>query len=123
MAVDKVFLLRALKSAKTFAPEQSCKSGVTMSKSAEEFQSIIDANSNIPVKLQDSLTHRHMLLLAECYENWANTEPNVDQEHAAQLLGWAKGMKDLAWLVGEEWSPPEPERLCLTGFLARELEA
>ena len=94
-----------------------------MSKTAKELQAIIDANSNMPVNMRDDLTYRHMLLLAECYENWATKEPNVDQEHAAQLLGWAKGMKDLAWLVGEDWSPPEPERLCLTAFLARELEA
>jgi hypothetical protein len=92
-----------------------------MSKTVEELQGIIDANSNMPVKLQDSLTHRHMLLLVECFENWAATEPNIDPESAAQFLGWAKGMKDLAWFVGEDWSPPEPERLCLTAFLAREL--
>ena len=93
-----------------------------MSKTAEELQAVIDANSNMPVHLRDDLSYRHMLLLAECFEDWADTENGIGEERAAQLIGHARGMRNLAWLVGEDWSPPEPERLCMLVFLARELE-
>ena len=90
-------------------------------KTHEELQAIFDAHSNMPIRLQDDLSHKHMLLLAECFTGWA-MDKWMSPEQSAEYLGHAEGMRNLAWLVGEDWSPPEPERLCLIAFLARELE-
>jgi hypothetical protein len=90
-------------------------------KTHEELQAIFDAHSNMPINLQDKLSYKHMLLLAECFTGWAMDE-QLSPEQSAEYLGMAGGMRSLAWVVGESWSPPEPERLCLTAFLARELE-
>ncbi|MGB9153128.1 MAG: hypothetical protein WCD70_08590 [Alphaproteobacteria bacterium] len=75
----------------------------------------------MPINLQGDLSYKHMLLLAECFTGWA-MDSRFSPEQSAKYLGMAEGLRNLAWLVGEDWSPPEPERLCLIAFLARELE-
>lgn len=87
----------------------------------DKLKEIFDRESNIPICYQDELSYRQMLFLAESYTGWA-MDKRVTPEQSAMLLGRAKGMEDLAWIVGTDWSPPEPPRLSFIGFIAREVE-
>jgi len=70
--------------------------------------------------LRDQLAYRHMMVLADHFEGWA-LDKRVTQEQAAELMGLAENMRQLAELVGPDWDPPQPERLSLLGFLARNM--
>lgn len=74
-----------------------------------------------PDAVADQLSYQRMLLLADTYLRWAVDEQTTP-EQAAKLLEWARGMKRLARLKGKDWNPPEPEKISLVGFLARQLE-
>jgi hypothetical protein len=69
---------------------------------------------------RDQLAYRHMLALADHCEGWALDE-EVTPEEAAELMGRAENLRQLAELVGPEWNPPQPEQLSVVGFLARRI--
>jgi hypothetical protein len=69
---------------------------------------------------RDQLAYRHMIALADNFEGWA-LDKQVTREEAAELMGHAENMRQLAELVGPEWDPPRPEQLSLMGFLARRM--
>jgi hypothetical protein len=67
---------------------------------------------------RDQLAYRHMIALADHFDVWALDE-EATREEAAELMGRAENMRQLAELVGPEWDPPRPEHLSFMGFLAR----
>jgi hypothetical protein len=71
-----------------------------------------------PEHYREQLGYRHMTHLADVFEGWA-LDRNVSPEQSAKLVGWSDGLRRLAEEVGEGWSPPDPKRLSLIGFLGR----
>lgn len=80
------------------------------------------ASFNLPdLALRDELTRNQMLILSGTFAQWAMTS-TTEVKKAIELLGWARGMQDLAALTELDWEPPEPERVSLLVFIARKLE-
>jgi hypothetical protein len=89
--------------------------------SPDELRRIFDEAATLKNDdLRDQLAHRHMLALADAFDGWA-MDAQVTPVQSAQLLGSAESLRQLAELVGPDWDPPEPERLSLFGFLARQV--
>lgn len=68
--------------------------------------------------LREELSYEQMIALAEMFIGWAGYE-GTDPERSAWLTGLAEGLLAEADLVGPEWTPPEPEKLTIIGYLAR----
>jgi hypothetical protein len=66
------------------------------------------------------LAYRHMIALADALEGWS-MDRRTSPEQGAGLLGFAEALRRLAFEVGENWDPPQPEELTLVGFLGRKL--
>ena len=64
------------------------------------------------------LAYRHMIVLVEIFEGWAQ-DPKRTPEQTATLLGMAESYRTLAEEVGPSWDPPEPAMLTVVGWLAR----
>ncbi len=69
----------------------------------------------------DELSFNQIHALAFGYMEWALDLSRTPQE-AVKLIGMARGMRQLAELKGEGWSPPQPERLSIIGYMARQFE-
>jgi hypothetical protein len=94
----------------------------TALRTKEQLVATLERASVLPHEsVKDQLSYKQMLVLMYNYLDWA-VEPDTTEEHALQLLGWARGLRQMAELVGEDWSPPEPEHLSLIGFMARKLQ-
>jgi hypothetical protein len=81
----------------------------------------IPKNILIDYEVRHQLSYKQMLLLANLFGTWA-TDIKLTPEESASRIVSAKGLRQLAKQVGEEWAPPEPENLSLLGFLARQYE-
>lgn len=68
--------------------------------------------------IKEQLSYDRMLYLAALYIEWA-MESERSAEQVVQLIGMARELRELAWTVGEDWNPPEPERISLVGFMGR----
>ena len=89
--------------------------------SDDELRRIFEETAALKANDQrDQLAQRHMLALADHFEGWA-LDKQVTPEEAAELMGHAENMRQLAELVGPQWDPPRPEQLSLTGFMARRM--
>lgn len=75
-----------------------------------------------PEGVADELSFNQMHALAFGYMEWA-LDLNRTPQEAVRLIGKARGMRQLAELKGEEWNPPEPDKLSLVGFIARQFES
>lgn len=91
--------------------------------STQELARIVEVADVLPSEtVAEQLSYQRMLILADAYLGWA-TDKQTTPEQAAKLLGWARGLHQLARLKGEDWNPPEPEKISLIGFLARQMES
>ena len=82
---------------------------------------IFDEASVLPAEsTQHNLCHRHMLALSDVFIEWAFNE-DVTIEQTVKLVGQAKAMQQIAYILGEEWNPPTPERIPFTRFIAMRL--
>jgi hypothetical protein len=68
--------------------------------------------------LREELSYRQMIALADMFIGWAGHE-ETEPMRSAWLTGFAEGLLAEADLVGPEWSPPEPEKLTIIGFMGR----
>jgi hypothetical protein len=86
-----------------------------------ELATIFDAAAARPADAhREQLAYRHMIALADAFEGWSMDQRTLP-EQSASLLGFAEALRRLAFEVGESWSPPEPTRLTLIGFMGRKL--
>jgi hypothetical protein len=79
-----------------------------------------DASAPMAEHVRAQLSYRHMIALADVFEGWALDE-RLTPEQSVRTIGWAESMRTLADAVGENWDPPEAERLSLIGFLGRKV--
>lgn len=70
------------------------------------------------VALKKQLSHAQMIALADRLVGWSMGD-QMSPKQSANLLGIADGMRRLADEVGPSWSPPEPEKVSLLGFIGR----
>ncbi len=73
-----------------------------------------------PRKSTDDLNYAQMLAIAGLFERWAATETKITAEQRQRLLTMAQEFRDEAAEFGPNWNPPEPEKVGLFLFMARE---
>lgn len=78
-------------------------------------------DASIVTRVKEQLSHRQMLAIVDTFHEWA-VDPETPAKNAIQLVEVANGIQQLAEMVGQEWAPPEPEKLSTIGFVARECE-
>jgi hypothetical protein len=93
-----------------------------MLSSSELAQLFEEASSSNWGHSADELSHDDMLNLADLFTGWAMSG-QTDPQWSARLLGWAKSLEALAIRFGPDWDPPEPKRLSLIGFIARQVRS
>ena len=82
---------------------------------------IFDKASVLPAEsTQHNLCHRHMIVLTDFFITGAFRE-DISIEQTVKLVGQAKAMQQIAYVLGEDWNPPTPERISLTRFIAMRL--
>lgn len=60
-----------------------------------------------------------MLILRKVFSDWLEDE-NLAEGEGVKLLVLIKRLQNLCEEVGRDWNPPEPEKIDLLGFMARE---
>ena len=93
-----------------------------MPTSHADMTAILDAADVLPHEsVAEQLSHNQMMALS-CHMALEALEEHVTAEQAARMVGFGRGLRQLARLKGEEWNPPEPDNLSIIGFMARQAE-
>lgn len=113
-------MLRAAKNLDAVVKHRAKKKAGNPVPSRDQLYKIFsEASQSNYAHLKEELNHTHMVALADVLDGWAMGERR-EPEQSAQLMGQAEGLRRLADEVGPSWSTPEPERLSVIGFIARQ---
>ncbi len=88
---------------------------------SDDLRNVFDkAFAKVSAEVTSDLSYRHLVALADAFEEWA-LDKRRSAEQSAKLLAWSDRFRELADEAGPDWDPPKPERLSLIAFVGRKL--